>query len=400
MISFWILALLTLLAAYAFFVPALLGKPRRAAVDRQKLNLMLHQQRREELAFDLNGKSLENLQAELDQDLLSDLTHVESVGTAADGKGRGALIAALVAAPLLGILIYLMLGRFDLADFRAAEEKQRRAAPEIEEMIDRLAERLKKDPDDLKGWMLLGRSYQQTEQYDKAADAYAHALKLEPENLDVKAFYAEALGQSLNGNFAGEPAQIAAEILAKNPKHRNALWLAGAGAAQSGDAGKAIAYLETLRAEFPKGSPDEQFIGKIISQVKGEAGQAEAPSGPLTGEPKKSIRVKVGLAAALRREAAPEDTVFIFARAASGPPMPLAIVRKKVKDLPVEVTLDDSMGMVQGMNLSAFDRVVIGARVSKAGQAMPHAGDLQGLSQPTEIENGGSYSVEIGEVVK
>ena len=80
--------------------------------------------------------------------------------------------------------------------------------------------------------------------------------------------------------------------------------------------------------------------------------------------------------------------------------MPLAIVKKQVKDLPLEVTLDDSMGMVQGMNLSAFDRLVIGARISKTGQALPQPGDLQGLTQPVAIENGGSYSVEIAEAVK
>ena len=80
--------------------------------------------------------------------------------------------------------------------------------------------------------------------------------------------------------------------------------------------------------------------------------------------------------------------------------MPLAIVKKKVKDLPVEVTLDDSMGMVQGMNLSAFDKLIIGARVTKSGQAMPQPGDLQGLSKPTAIENGGSYTVQISEEVK
>ena len=120
---------------------------------------------------------------------------------------------------------------------------------------------------------------------------------------------------------------------------------------------------------------------------------------PATGE-QKSSKVRVSLASALKAQATPEDTVFIFARAAAGPPMPLAIVKKQVKDLPLEVTLDDSMGMVQGMNLSAFDRVVIGARISKSGQAMPQSGDLQGLTKPTEIQNGGAYAVEIGEVVK
>ncbi|PZN76912.1 MAG: c-type cytochrome biogenesis protein CcmI [Candidatus Methylumidiphilus alinenensis] len=411
MIGFWIVAALTLLAAYALLIPALLGKRSRSKVDRQRLNLMLHQQRQDELAGEFSGKELEGLQLELDKDLLGDLATSENVDKPSAGQGYIPLIATLIVAPFLGILVYAMLGRFDLADFRAQPEahQQANAAPEIQGMIDRLAKRLKENPNDMKGWLLLGRSYQQTEQFDQAVEAYAQALKLEPESIDIKALYAESLANSLGGNYTGETAQIAAEILAKNPKHHTALWLASAGAEQNGEPAKAIAFLETLRGEFAKDSPEEQHLTKIISQIKGggqteqadsnAAENAAASDMPTTGE-QKSIRVKVTLAPSLKAKASPDDTVFIFARAAAGPPMPLAIVKKRAKDLPTEVTLDDSMSMVQGMNLSAFDKLVIGARVSKAGQALPQPGDLQGLTKPLEIENGGSYAVEIGEEVK
>ena len=412
MIGFWMLAVLIVVVAYALFLPALLGRGRNYTVDRQRLNLLLHQQRRDELADEIDGEELEGLQAELDKDLLNDLSASENGGKQPKQKGYAPVVVALIAAPLLGIVVYSMLGRFDLADFRAQPEahQQANAAPQFQEMIDRLAEKLKQNPNDLKGWLLLGRSYQQTEQHDLAVEAYAHALKLEPDNLDVKALYAESLSDSLGGSYVGEPARIAAEILAKNPKHHTALWLAGAGAAQSGDTNKAIGYIETLRGEYPKDSPEEKHLAKVIAEIKGEGQGAEGSevndtderavsSLPDTGE-HKSIKVKVALSPSLSTMAASEDTVFIFARAASGPPMPLAIVKKKVKDLPVEVTLDDSMGMVQGKNLSAFDKLIIGARVTKSGQAMPQPGDLQGLSKPTAIENGGSYTVQISEEVK
>jgi len=409
MIGFWMLAVAMLLAAYALFAPILLGKLRRPGVNRQKLNLRLHQQRREELAREFSGKELEGLLAELDKDLLGDLAASAGAHTGPEHQGRMGLLVALLAAPMLGLFVYGQLGRYDLADFRA-ESQARTAekpvgAPEFQEMIDHLAERLKTDTGDVKGWMLLGRSYQQMEQPDKAVEAYATARKLDPENLDIQAAYAEALGDAHNGDYTGEPAQIAAEILAKNPKHPSGLWLAGAAAAQRGEPDEAIRYLETLRAEFPKDSPDDKHLSKIIDELKAQAGEGAAPEGeasaemPATGE-EKSIQVKVSLNPALKAKAAPTDLVFIFARAASGPPMPLAIARKQVKDLPVEVTLDDSMSMVQGMNLSAFDQLVIGARISKSGQALPKPGDLQGLSKPTAVENGGTYSVEIVEEVK
>jgi cytochrome c-type biogenesis protein CcmH len=409
MIGFWIMAVLLLLAAYALFAPALLGKHRAAAIDRRRLNLMLHRQRRDELVAESAGSELAGLQAELDKDLLGDLSAGAASADTTPHQGRAALLVALIAAPLLGLLVYSMLGRLDLANFRAepVAAAKKDAAPEFQEMIDRLAERLKTNDKDVGGWMLLGRSYVQIEQYDKAVDTFAHALKLAPDNIDLKAAYAEALGESLGGEFTGEPAKIAAEVLAVNPKQRNALWLAGAGAAQSGDTPGAIAYLERLRAEFPKDSPDDKHLGEIIAELKGggkgEQAEAATPTAatelPATGE-QKSIKVQVGLAAALKSKAGPDDVVFIFAKAASGPPMPLAIVRKKVKDLPVEVTLDDSMAMVQGMNLSAFDQLIIGARISKTGQALPKPGDLQGLTKPTAIQNSGRYAVEISEELK
>ena len=273
MIGFWILAALTLLAAYALFVSALLGKRKDSTVDRQRLNLILHQQRLQELAGEYAGQELEELQTELDKDLLGDLSAVEFKSEAFSEKGRVPLFIALIAAPIVGVIIYAMLGRMDLADFRAQPEAHQQAnvTPEIQEMIDRLAERLKKSPTDLKGWLLLGRSYAQTEQVDLAVNAYAQALRLEPDNVDIKALYAETLGESLGGDYTGEPAQIATEILAKNPKQHTALWLAGAAAAQKGDVTKAIGYLETLRKEFAKDSPEEQHLAKVIAEIKGEA---------------------------------------------------------------------------------------------------------------------------------
>lgn len=301
MIGFWILAALTLAAAYTLFLPTLLGKRSGSNVDRQRLNLMLHQQRRDELSGEYDGKELEGLQAELDKDLLGDLATSENTGPGANHMGRNALIVALIVAPFLGVLVYSMLGRFDLADFQAQAEvrQQANAQPEIQDMITRLAERLKINPNDLKGWLLLGRSYQQTEQYDLAVDAYKQALNMEPESLDIKALYAESLAGALDGNYTGEPAQIADEILAKNPKHHSALWLASASAEQSGDPNRAIGYLETLRGEFPKNSPEEQHLAKLIAEIKTGGQQAEsatseegdAPALPVTGE-KKSIQVK------------------------------------------------------------------------------------------------------------
>ncbi|HJX17246.1 MAG TPA: hypothetical protein VJ437_03525 [Acidiferrobacterales bacterium] len=120
--------------------------------------------------------------------------------------------------------------------------------------------------------------------------------------------------------------------------------------------------------------------------VAADAAQAQRSANPPDRSqavlPARSIKVTVKLSPALTGKAAPGDTVFIFARAAQGPKMPLAIVRKQAKELPITVTLDDSMAMVQDMKMSSFPQLVIGARVSKTGDAIPKPGDLEGYAPP------------------
>lgn len=408
MLGFWITAVLLLLAAYALFIPALKGRFTGGASSRQKLNLELHRQRREEMLAEADADA-DALAVELDRDLLSDLSIDEGSTKRKASGGRGALLAALAAAPVLAFVLYFQLGRPDLADFSAGPQKSEEAqgmAAELEVMTERLAKRLENEPGDVKGWLLLARSYGQIEQYDRAVGAYERAMALDPENLDVKGFYAEALAQANGGTFTGRPAELAGEILAKDPQHRNGLWVAAAAAAERGETDKSMSYLEKLKAQFPADSEDGKFVAGVMAKLQGQealaAPEEQAGAGPAAepATPQKSIRVKVTLAAAMKSKAAPGDTVFVFARAAKGPPMPLAIVKKQVSDLPLDVTLDDTMGMVQGMNLSAFDELVIGARVSKTGRALPAPGDLQGLTAPTRAEDGQSYAVEIVEEVR
>jgi cytochrome c-type biogenesis protein CcmH len=417
MSGFWIVSILLLLAAYGFFYPALTGRWRQAQVDRRKLNLMLYKQRREDLIKEANAEDADALGVELDKDLLADLDGTESTEAPASAmsQGRTSLIVALIAMPLVGGAVYSQLGRPDLTDFsaqasaKAENQHQQQVAGNFEDMIGRLAERMKNEPDNLQGWMLLARSYHETQQFDKAVEAYEKVLTMAPDNLDAKSFYAMSLGQ-LNGNFSGKPLELASEVIKTAPKNHNALWILGAAAAENGDAKKAEGYIRTLRAEFPKDSEDYKHLTGILAQILGTGpmmvgddaapASAETATAAVADKPKKAITVKVSLASALASQATAEDTVFIFAKAASGPPMPLAISRKKVKDLPVEVTLDDSMAMAPGMNISSFGQLIVGARVSKTGNALPSPGDLQGLTQPVEAANGDSFAVEISKKVE
>ena len=123
-------------------------------------------------------------------------------------------------------------------------------------------------------------------------------------------------------------------------------------------------------------------VTRLIQQAKRKSGSTIADTAPVNVKPVektvvKKLMVKVSIAKSMLKNVSENDIVFIFARALKGPPMPLAAVRKQVKDLPVEVTLDDSMAMMPNMKISSFENVHVVARVSKSGSAMPQSGDLE-----------------------
>jgi cytochrome c-type biogenesis protein CcmH len=395
MIMFWMTAALMLVLAYLFFVPALLGKSRSGEVSRSRLNLALHRQRQQELALEAaNPEDLIRLRAESERNLLGDLETGDTPTAQLPRAGLSAVVVALAILPLAAWLAYTQLGRPDLLANPPAK-----TMADAKEAIDGLAQRLQQNPNDLEGWVLLGRSLQATQRPEDAVKAFEFALKLAPNNLEVKSYYAETLAKANQGDLAGRPLEVVREILSADPKHKAALWLAGLAAAQSNQLGEAMTYWKTLEAEFPPGSQEAKEIAGFIAKLDTDSAATSEPPTPQATTGGKRLHVKVTLTDELKQKTSPDETVFIFAKAAEGPPMPLAVVKKQVKDLPLEVVLDDSMSMMQGMNLSAFERLVIGARVSKSGRPVPSPGDFEGLTEPVSPGQEAHYSVSIQRVI-
>lgn len=182
------------------------------------------------------------------------------------------------------------------------------------------------------------------------------------------------------------------QALVLDPNNITALALTGSIGMERGDYVMALVNWQKLYGFLQPGSPDaQQFKGSIqrardllAAQPGGKQKLAKLPfeEAPqqVAASPAAAITGKVTLSKALAGKASPDDTVFILARAAQGPKMPLAVFRKQVKDLPMEFTLDDSMAMRPEMKLSGFDQVVVVARISKSGTPMSQSGDLEGLT--------------------
>ena len=270
------------------------------------------------------------------------------------------------------------------------------AAPDPAQLalLDQLAERLKSHPQDAQGWLLLARAQVSLGRHVDAVDSFRKATELRTPDAGVLADMAYAVAMANGRRLAGEPLELVERALAIDAEHPKALGLAGTAAFDRQDYAGALKHWETLaRLQPADGLMREQLQVSMAEARRLGALQAlRAPVPVADPAPAPQVRGTVRLSPSLRAKVSPEDTVFVFARAVDGPKMPLAILRKQVKDLPLAFTLDDTLSMSPAAKLSGAKQVVVGARVSKGGQAMAQPGDLQGFSKAVAV---GAVGVEV-----
>jgi cytochrome c-type biogenesis protein CcmH len=365
------------------------GQRRRAA------NVVVYRQRLAEVEADaaaglVDADTAAGLRAELDARLLLDTAGTEAPAATTT---RGFALTASLAVIVLGIAVfgYFQDGSWkidqQIASAPAAGEPQPPGS--VDEMVAKLAARLEKDPTDPQGWSLLGRSYFVMQRYDGAAAAYARANELtEHREPDLLVNEGESLGLSLDRDLRGRPQQLFEAALAIAPTHGKALWYSGMAAAQDGDSATAKArWTELSKQDLPeelRSVLDERLVELGAVPTTAAPAASSAPSLPETAEAQgaapsaDALLVRVSVAPELQSRIPSDATLFVFAKAQEGPPMPLAVSRSSVGQLPREIRLDDSMAMTPAAKLTQFDRWIVTARISRAGQAMAVSGDLQG----------------------
>lgn len=331
---------------------------------------------------------------ELTQRLLEDAPPaVPSVSSEAPSRTKWLMGGLGVLIPALAFAMYFTVGTPIALDpqLTAQANGEEQITPErLATMADQLAQRLEKEPNNAEGWVMLGRIQRALAQYDAADAALQKALSL-ARNDDVLIERAEVLAQKNNGSFKGEPWAIINTVLKADPNHGNALLLAGSAAFSEGRFKEALAYWEKVRALLPPASPDLAALAEAIDQARERLGMppltpannlanAPASAGAVPSKPASDgterLTGRVSIDPALAGKVSPQDTVFIYANAAEGPRMPLAIIRTTVDKLPYDFVLDDSLAMNPQMKLSQVKSVMVRARISKSGNAMPQAGDF------------------------
>lgn len=401
-----IAVIMTVLATVCVTLPLL---RRRAAIDAIGLgdsNLAVLRDQLDELNADLANGTISAVQfgdarVELERRALEEASRSAKVEVRP--RGPLAAIALAILVPLATLSFYLGVGEPGGLRGENVAGPQQVSPEDIEGMVAKLAARLAKNPDDARGWVMLARSYYVMQRIPEAVTAYAKAVEMTRDNADLYADYADALAMSQGRNIQGKPLELVNEALKLNPTHAKALAMAGTEAFYRKDYPGAIAFWEKLLPQLPPesemaksiegGIAEAKDLGKSMPARRAGAVVAEAnapPAGKSASAASVSGRITLGQAVA--SQAGPEDTVFVVARAQNGPRIPLAVLRRRVADLPFEFKLDDSLAMSPELKLSGFNEVIITARVSKSGNAITQKGDLQGMSTPVKV---GAHGLQI-----
>jgi cytochrome c-type biogenesis protein CcmH len=457
MTTFWILAAgLAGLAVLFAVTPLLLAslKPAQdpavasqADTDQAQLNLEIFRQQLAELDGDLSAGKLdqtvyEAARRDLERELLQDLGDRDPLTTVASQPSDqrthrlpGPTVTALsllLAIPVLAWAVYGLIGNQALipqleqvaASGGTGQARGQNELPPLDELVARLEQRLEQQPDDAEGWMMLGRTYFATGDRERAQSALARAYELDPNDALIVMAYAESIATNNDNQLEGRPAELISEALELEPDNPTARWLAGMVAFQRGQFRSAATTWRNLLEKMEPESEDAAELRTLISEAEQRAGlpqearaprvaQAAIPSdadaasaSAEANEPNQAraegkvagIQVQVALSPELSGRLPPNTPVFIYAKAAAGPPMPLAVQRATLADLPLQVQLDDSMAMMPSMQLSSFPEIIVGARVSPSGRAMASPGDLQGETGPVSSDTVDAVQVRIDQV--
>ncbi|OOZ37334.1 c-type cytochrome biogenesis protein CcmI [Solemya velesiana gill symbiont] len=410
MIIFWIIAALLILVAILFIAPSLLRSHQTLTQNRNQQNVVIAQERLSEIETDLaNGvisqEQFEKTKLELEQALLLDLSDDEKTESveAPKGPGRMAMAGLAVTVPAMAVGLYLFLGTPQLLEEGGANATVSNEVaghdgdtPSIDEMINSRVQRLESNPEDAEGWFMLGRTRMAMGEYSKAVQAFENVYKLVGDQTVILLALADAQAMLQQRGMSGRPTELIRKAVQLSPEDTTALWLAGLVEQQAGNYELALKYLKRLETKL---SDDPGSLAKIkdliaeVSQKLGREPVQDAASAPAAAV--SSVKVRIALAPEFQSEVNPEESIFVYAKALQGPRMPLAAARHQVKDLPLELELDDSTAMMPEMRISKFSEVTVGARISRSGNAIAQSGDLVGEISPVNVAASGVTEIVI-----
>ena len=420
----WGYAVAMMIVALIIILLPLLRRPmQQVTLDSNTANVAVLKDQLQELEADFaNGNMSEELydsaRIDLEAAVAADLD--DDVGEPMQSvslKTRRLLsLILMVALPLSSVALYREISTFEDAPTReenvqqAMEQVAGEKLPPIDQMVEKLAARLRDNPQDAQGWQMLGRTYLILQRTSDAVAAYGHAYDLLGDSdPDFLVDYAEVLATDNDDQMAGRPTELVMRALEIQPGMSKGMWFAGFASYQADDYTSAIKHWSIVLQNADVDAETQQMLQTYIADARSKLGLDPAIDEQIVAAPvgkavqpaisSASIQVQVALDPSMKDKVSQNEIVFVFAKAVSGMPAPLAVKKLTVADLPATVTLDDSMAMMPGHSLSSKDQVIVGARVSRSGAPISQAGDLQGLSQPLDPHSTQQTSIMIDQVV-
>ena len=410
-VTFWSIVSAMTLAVLGFVLRPLFMRQPTVTNDQEK-KLPVYRQQFSELEQDLANGLLTDDQyqaarSELERRVLEETgsTDASTVTTGGLVNLRFVALSLAMIIPASSGVLYWTLGNPAAMTHPAASAASQggpggdgQMAEGLNQLIEQLRKKLEQNPNDGVGWGLLARSYMAMERYADAVPIFERATKLDPDNAGLLADYADALAVHQGRKLEGRPETLIQKALKLDPHNVKALMLSGTIAYNRKDFARAAKEWEEAHTYLP--SDDQESSDQLkasIAEAKRRMGSGPSmnmlvanppmeqakPAKPTTQSGQsRAITGKVILGPNLANKASLPDTLFVFAKDVAGPPMPVSIVRASKKDLPFTFRLDDSTSPMPSRKLSDIDTVVIVARLSKSGKAMPESGDLEGMSQP------------------
>jgi cytochrome c-type biogenesis protein CcmH len=394
---FWVAAVVCVAIALAFVLPPLLRKKQvEAKAARRDINIAVYRDQMKEMEADRTNGLLSETQfqvskVELESRLAEDaLSQSDASMVPVASRRLGFTLAGVL--PLAAFGLYFVMGNpmslIQIAEAQANPQIAQgpQGEHDILQMIQKVEERTKTNPDDAEAWIILGKTYAAVGHWPEALHAYEKAIKLKPDVPAVMTGYAEALAISRNRVLKGEPIMMVLQALEKDPDDLKGLELAAINAFQEENYAKAAYYFKQLHKQLPPDSPYAQDVLEgqkeanrlargAMTGMDNLADPSAAPSKPAA--PGLTIHGKVDVAPALKSKLGEGGTIFLFARSATGG-APVAALRSDVIEFPLEFELSDAMAMNPDNKLSNFKEVTLTVRISKSGDPMGASGDLEG----------------------
>lgn len=389
-----------MLGTLGALIPSFLRSPKGLSLNRDSINVEIAREREAELKHDLKQGLISDAEydasrRDLEQGLTFDLSpHPEGSESQLPAPFTASIVCALI--PILAVGIYLMIGSpeavnvdsLPLNDTTPSSEMQ----PDVDTMLAQMKEQLKDRPDDVRGWTLLANALMGTARYAEAVEAYRVLISLQPDNPEILIRLADAIAMTQNGVLAGEAEQLITKALTLSPDQPQGLWLFGIAAEQRGKFDEALMIFNRL-LRMVANEPEVRIeVEAVIARIRQAQDQTPAID-PV-------IEVKVDVPAELIASIRPNDTLFVFVKDPNGPPMPVAARRLSALPLPRVITLNDGDRLIEGNSLSSYPQLVIGAHISKSGNATKTPGDLVGLSQTFSIADQRVIQISINERVE